>query len=120
MHRDVAELRTLGEELLESLAKRIPTGWSVELVEMRAAIGGGSLPGQTIASVGLAIAGAGQSTDALARHLRLGRPAVVGRIEQGRVILDLRGLLAEDWAVLGDLLPERIATLGEAEQAGEE
>jgi L-seryl-tRNA(Ser) seleniumtransferase len=120
LHRDVAELRTLGAELSRSLAERLPAGWSVELVETNAAVGGGSLPGQTLPSVGLAIARRGQSMDALARHLRQGRPAVVGRIEQDRLILDLRGLLAEDWALLGDLLPERIHALGAAAPAAEE
>jgi L-seryl-tRNA(Ser) seleniumtransferase len=61
---------------------------AVEVVATEATVGGGSLPGETLPSFGLAVAGrrANQLLDALRR----GRPAVVARIEGGRVVLDLR------------------------------
>ena len=54
----------------------------------RATVGGGSLPGETLPSFGLALAA--RSADRLLAALRAGDPAVVGRIEDGRVVLDLR------------------------------
>jgi len=57
-------------------------------VPTEATVGGGSLPGETLPSFGLAIArGAAERTLAA---LRRGQPSVVGRIEHGRVVLDLR------------------------------
>ena len=70
----------------ETLRTRL--GDRVELVDLRSTVGGGSLPGETLASVGLALAGA-SATRALTA-LRLGEPPVIGRIEGDRVVLDLR------------------------------
>jgi len=53
-----------------------------------ATFGGGALPGVVVASCGVALSD--RKADALAAALRMGLPAVVGRIEAGRVVLDLR------------------------------
>jgi L-seryl-tRNA(Ser) seleniumtransferase len=57
-----------------------------------ATFGGGALPGVTVRSAGVDLASrrGARSADALARALRSGAPPVVGRIEDGRVVLDLR------------------------------
>ncbi len=59
-----------------------------EVVEVESTVGGGSLPGELLFSFGLAIVS--PSADRLLRALRTGRPPVVGRVESGRVLLDLR------------------------------
>jgi L-seryl-tRNA(Ser) seleniumtransferase len=59
-----------------------------EVVKTEATIGGGSLPGETLPSFGLALAA--RSADRTLAVLRRGSPSIVGRIEAGRVILDLR------------------------------
>ena len=53
-----------------------------------ATFGGGALPGLTIASAGVALASG--RADEVARALRSGTPAVIGHINDGRVVLDLR------------------------------
>ncbi|HEU5431737.1 MAG TPA: L-seryl-tRNA(Sec) selenium transferase, partial [Thermomicrobiales bacterium] len=69
----------------------------VAVVETRATVGGGSLPGETLPSWAVALPHAGvHSTDDLARRLRLGAPGVFGRVEHDRVLLDLRTVLPED------------------------
>jgi L-seryl-tRNA(Ser) seleniumtransferase len=73
-------------ERAEALAERLSD--EVEVVPTEATIGGGSLPGETLRSFGLALRGG--SADRTLGALRRGDPAVVGRIESGRVILDLR------------------------------
>jgi L-seryl-tRNA(Ser) seleniumtransferase len=60
----------------------------VEVGTMTSTVGGGSLPGETLPSVGLRVGGRGAA--ALAARLRDGDPAVVGRVEDGAVLLDLR------------------------------
>ncbi len=72
-----------------ALGTRVGAGEAIDVVDTRATVGGGSLPGETLPSVGLALGGAG-SADARLRRLRTGTPPVVGRIEDGRVVLDLR------------------------------
>ncbi len=69
----------------DALAARVPGAATVALA---ATIGGGSLPGETLRSFGLAVAV--RSAGRLLAALRAGEPAVVGRIEGGRVLLDLR------------------------------
>ncbi|HET9085147.1 MAG TPA: L-seryl-tRNA(Sec) selenium transferase [Candidatus Limnocylindrales bacterium] len=75
-------LRTRGDALAEQL------GAGVEVVDVRSTIGGGSLPGETLPSIGLAFAS--RSATRTLRALRTGTPAIIGRIEDDRVILDLR------------------------------
>jgi L-seryl-tRNA(Ser) seleniumtransferase len=62
----------------------------VELRETVATVGGGSLPGETLPSIALAVPGRG--AQALLDRLRQGEPAVVGRVEEGAVLLDLRSV----------------------------
>lgn len=72
------------------LARRIP-GATVEPCE--SAVGGGSLPGETLPSFALMLHS--ERPDVLARALRLGDPAVAGRIVAGRLALDMRTVLVE-------------------------
>jgi L-seryl-tRNA(Ser) seleniumtransferase len=66
----------------------------VDVVEVASTVGGGSLPGETLPSVGLAFDV--RSPDRLLERLRVGEPAVIGRIEKDRLILDLRTVAPED------------------------
>lgn len=61
------------------------TGWDV--VDVTSTVGGGSLPGEEIASVGLACSG---DVESVATRLRQGAPRVFGRIHEGRLLIDLR------------------------------
>jgi L-seryl-tRNA(Ser) seleniumtransferase len=63
-------------------------GSSVEAIDVRSTVGGGSLPGETLPSVALALTT--RSPDRALAALRRGAPAVIGRIDAGRVVLDLR------------------------------
>jgi len=79
----------------------------VTVSEMSSAIGGGSLPGETLESVGLVIAGSGSV--ALAARLRAGDPAVVGRVEHGAVLLDLRTVAPADDVALATAVVRALA-----------
>jgi len=77
-------------------------GATATTVDVRSTVGGGSLPGETLASVGVALEAAAGSPDRLLGALRTGTPAVVARIEDGRVVLDLRTVdPAADATVVG-------------------
>ena len=72
----------------EALAARVTGAATIALL---ATVGGGSLPGETLPSFGLALAGrSAASVSRLLAALRTGVPAVLGRIEGGHVVLDLR------------------------------
>ena len=70
----------------EALRRRLAD--VTDVVELRSTVGGGSLPGETLPSVGLALIG--RAATRVLAALRGGEPSVIGRIEDGRVVLDLR------------------------------
>jgi L-seryl-tRNA(Ser) seleniumtransferase len=73
------------------------TGIVVSIEAVEATVGGGSLPGETLPSWAIVLrVDDGDQVDALARRLRVGHPGVFGRIEQDRLLLDLRTVLPED------------------------
>lgn len=67
-------------------------------------LGGGSVPTQQIPTWCIALTPAGQTVNELARELRSGHPAVVGRIHQDRLLLDLRSVLPSQDAQLVDVM----------------
>ncbi len=83
----------------ESLVARLDDpAADLRVVALDSTVGGGSLPGETIPSWGLSLGT--RSANALLGRLRRGTPAVVGRIEDGRVLLDVRTVdPAEDLAL---------------------
>jgi len=84
----VADLEVRAEALRARLAA-LP-GLAVSVQATEAAIGGGSTPGVTLPSRAVALEPGDQPASALAAALRGGRPAVVGRVAEGRLLLDLR------------------------------
>lgn len=101
--RDPEQLRVRAEAI------RTAVGWGPEaIVQARAAIGGGSLPGDTVPSVALKVPTDRPSR--MARQLRLGEPPIVGHIEDDQLLLDLRTVDAADDA----RLIERLAALADS------
>jgi len=66
---------------------------SIEIIESEASVGGGAFPTARIPSIALAISG---RADAIESRLRLGEPAVVARVADRRVIVDLRTVFPEE------------------------
>ena len=64
-------------------------------MELESTVGGGSLPGQTIAGFGLALGAPGHRPSAatIAARLRRGHPPVVARVQADRVLIDPRTVL---------------------------
>jgi L-seryl-tRNA(Ser) seleniumtransferase len=94
---------------LRSRAQRVAAqvGERAEVIAARATIGGGSLPGETLPSFAIAIGGRGANRTLAA--LRQGTPPVVGRIEAGRLILDLRTVAPHRDAELASAILAAIA-----------
>jgi L-seryl-tRNA(Ser) seleniumtransferase len=79
LHADAAELLARCERLADAIAAE-----NVRVVEAAGAVGGGGAPGRTLPGWAVSL------PEACAARLRSGRPAVVGRIERGRCLIDLR------------------------------
>ena len=91
-------LRTRAEGLLQQLQARSPSPSAFSLQSVASASGGGALPDITVPSWAIAIAAS--SPDDVARHLRLGQPAVLARVKEGSTLIDLRTVLPQDEALL--------------------
>lgn len=79
-------LRRRADRLARKMARAgVP---DVAAVRMRSEIGGGAAPGTTLASWGIQLAG--MPAHDLSRALRHATPPVIGRVENNRVLLDLR------------------------------
>ena len=105
----VADLEARAAALLARLAD-LP-GLTVSVAATEATIGGGSTPGLTLPSRGLAVEADGRSATALAAALRSGVPPVVGRIAGDRLLLDLRTVDPRE----DDLLAESVANAARAQ-----
>jgi L-seryl-tRNA(Ser) seleniumtransferase len=84
------ELRQRSEAFAVRL-RAIP-GLTVKVREDVAFVGGGSLPDLSVPTVVLCLTAAGLSEAELASRLRTGMPAVVGRVRDGELLLDLRAV----------------------------
>ncbi len=103
--RPRAEIAALAERVLPALAQALDGIAGVALVETKSQIGSGALPVSLLPSAGLALTplrGAGGAVETLARRLRSLPVPVIGRIEAGRVILDLR-CLEDEAGFIGQL-----------------
>jgi L-seryl-tRNA(Ser) seleniumtransferase len=85
---DLASLRDRAEQIRGELNSP-----SIEIIESEASVGGGAFPTARIPSIALAISG---RADAIETRLRLGEPAVVARVADHRVIVDLRAVFPEE------------------------
>lgn len=81
-----ADVRSL-QARAQTLAAALPEAGAVACI---AAVGGGGAPGVELPSFAVSL------PERYAAELRVGNPAVVGRLENGRCLLDLRTVAPED------------------------
>jgi L-seryl-tRNA(Ser) seleniumtransferase len=88
-------------ERAAALLSRVPK-LDAKLVEAQSVIGGGATPEQSIPTWVISI----QCNDEVAaeRKLREGNPAIIARIEDGKLLLDLRTVFAEEEDALASAL----------------
>ncbi|HMI27452.1 MAG TPA: L-seryl-tRNA(Sec) selenium transferase, partial [Streptosporangiaceae bacterium] len=78
------------------VARLVSAGLDAQVAAAKAAVGGGGAPGVELDSAAVSL------PESLAVPLRGGEPAVVGRLETGRLLLDLRSVSPDDDARLVD------------------
>ena len=89
----------------------LPEAAASKIESARSAIGGGSLPGETLPTKVLSLPGTawpGGAEEGMAR-LRRGQPPVIARVEDDRVLLDPRTVLPEEEGVLLECLKAALA-----------
>ena len=97
--KDIKEIEVSANKLYEKL-NDIKDLAKVEIEDTLSQIGGGSLPAERIKSKCITILPKNISTSALEEKLRLGENPVVGRISEGKLILDMRTILDDEIDIL--------------------
>lgn len=90
-------------------------GAAVGAVECRSAVGGGSLPGEALPSWAVVVRSPQASAAALAAALRRHSPPVIGRVEEGALLLDLRTVAPDE----EEAVAQAVASALCSEAAGE-
>ena len=81
----------------EAIAMKIrSTKLAVEITDGESVIGGGAAPSAVLPTRLLAVTCEGLTADELATRLRASDPPVIARVEEGRVLLDLRTVFPEE------------------------
>lgn len=88
----LGELRMRSQSFAEKLCHIQPL--SIEVRDDVAYVGGGSLPDVAVPTVVIALLAGNLSESELARRLRINSPAVVCRVQDGKLLIDLRTVLA--------------------------
>ena len=101
MRLPAGEIRARAEALSDQL-KPEQNKLEVEIISGESIIGGGTAPSATLPTHLLAITHAEMSADEISRELRThaGHPPIVARVEEGRVLIDLRTVFPEQDATI--------------------
>jgi L-seryl-tRNA(Ser) seleniumtransferase len=97
-------------ERAEALAARVAgPKLKVEIVDGESILGGGAAPSSVLPTRLLALSCEDLSADELAARLRSSEPPIIARVEEGRVLLDLRTVFPEQ----GAAVERALAALGQ-------
>ena len=88
MRLPAEEIRVRAEALQAQLSSA--SHLKTEIISGESLVGGGSAPTSSLPTFLLAVTAQSLSADELATRLRLHHPPIVARVEEGRVLLDLR------------------------------
>ena len=118
--RDIPVLRMLEAplETLQARAGHLAEGLrgiegltTVQILEDISYVGGGSLPDQQMKTIVIALQADHLSDAALSHRLRTGTPAVMPRLREGQVLLDLRTVFPNQDPLLLDAVRTALRTL---------
>ena len=89
----------------EVLAKKLRSGkLNLEVIAGESVIGGGAAPSSVLPTRLLAVTCADLSADQLAARLRQSDPPIIARVEEGRVLLDLRTVFPDQDSLIAAAL----------------
>ncbi len=98
--RPLGEIETLGAEVVPVLQRALGSDYRVSMEDSTSQVGSGALPTEEIPTKVIAVDSDVMSAERVAERFRAARPAIIGRIKDGRFLLDLRTIFDAD-----DLVP---------------
>ena len=90
----------------EALAEKLHSGTQIrlEIIDGESVVGGGAAPSSVLLTRLLALTCEGLSADELSTRLRSFDPPIIARVEEGRVLIDLRTVFPEQDRTVADAL----------------
>jgi len=104
------DLRARAEKLCGSINE---LGGSAEVVASKSVAGGGSMPGLELKSYAITPTG-GMSAAEYEQTLRMNPVPIIGHIEDGRLLLDVRTMFEEDYEYIAEAVAEATKAVAEA------
>lgn len=98
--RALGEIETLGAQAVPALQRALGDNYRVSMEDSTSQVGSGALPAEDIPTKVIAVDSDVMSAERVAQRFRAARPPIIGRISDGRFLLDLRAIFDVD-----DLLP---------------
>jgi L-seryl-tRNA(Ser) seleniumtransferase len=97
---------TITERAKEIVSTTDPTRIKAELIDGESLIGGGSAPSAVLPTTLIALRSQKMTANDLAAYLRRSDPPIIARVEEGRVVLDLRTVFPVQDKVLRQVLAQ--------------
>ena len=97
------EIAARAEALVQKLRSTAPK-WELEIVDGESVVGGGAAPSAVLPTRLIAMSLSGSNADWLSARLRRCDPPIVARVEDGRVLLDLRTVFPEQDRAIADAI----------------
>jgi L-seryl-tRNA(Ser) seleniumtransferase len=88
--RSLREIEELGTKVVPSLRRALGEGFHVSLEDSTCQAGSGALPTEELPTKVIAVESNGVTAEGLAAQFRAAHPPIIGRIHDGRFLLDLR------------------------------
>jgi L-seryl-tRNA(Ser) seleniumtransferase len=94
------------EARAEELVRKLPPGGKIkaQILAGESLVGGGAAPSSQLPTRVLALTHAGLTAEELGHRLRTSDPPVIARVEEGRVLLDLRTVFADEDRLIAEAL----------------
>ncbi len=90
--RPLDEVEEAARKACALMKKAFGDGFTVEVVDSKAVAGAGALPGRSIPSKAVAVSHASAGPDKLFAAFLSNRPAILGRVHDGRFLIDMRAI----------------------------
>jgi L-seryl-tRNA(Ser) seleniumtransferase len=94
--RSLTEMERLGAEVVPILQQALGSGYRVSIEDATSQIGSGALPTEDIPTKVITVDSDVMSAERIAERFRAALPAIIGRINGGRFLLDLRTISSAD------------------------
>ncbi len=105
--RPLAEMDAVGAVAVPLLRATLGSGFAVELADSESEVGSGALPVQNLPTKAISITHATLGAQEIARRFRSAAPPIIGRVQAGRFLLDLRGIFRPEDLVPKPVQPDR-------------